>query len=261
MAQAKGKLSRKELKQPDQFQSKGEDFLQRLIDNRKRIALVGGVLLALLAVYSIVTAYMDSRNEALSQKFGEIIRLYEAQVAASPDQANPAGNPPTFASDELKYVTVSEQLQSFVDEHKGSGFAKAARFYLANCFFMLKRYEKARENYEIFLKDAGGGFDGLTFLAHANIAQTYDAEGNLDEALKVYQKIADGRNPVWKAEATYMIAQIKKRQGKNDEAITLLLGIQTQEGDSSIKAKADKLLTVLRGPEVPTEAHAVGEGG
>jgi tetratricopeptide (TPR) repeat protein len=266
VAQSKSKLSRKALKQPDQFQTQGEAVLQNLIDNKKRYLTYAGILVGLMIIYSVAMSYMASRDESLSEDYGQVMRIYNAQVAAKPEEADPTGDTPTFASEEMKYVSASEALEKFIAENSGSGFANAARLYLGNAFFMLKRYDKAREAYQTFLENANGPFDELSFIALNNIAQSLDAEDKLDEASATYQRIVDESEGIWGAEATYNIAQIKKRQGKNEEAIKLLLGLQEKYPDTAAKSKADKLLTVLRGPEPPKPAEeakpeTVVEGG
>lgn len=254
MAKSK-KLSRKEINQPDQFVTRGEQILQNLVDNRKRYAIYVGSVLAFIILANLVCAYFQNQNDKISMAYSDALRVYNADVVTGDDvEANPTGKNPTFPTEEAKYLAANEKLQSLVDEHGSSSYGTVAKFYLGNTLFHLKRYTKAREAYQSFLDEAGSDFDSFKFMAYHDIAQCYDGENNLEKALETYKKILTLDGNAGKDDANYRIAMIYKRQGKKDEAVKLLLETQEKYPESSLKPKMDKLLTYLRGPAPKEEA-------
>jgi len=252
LTQAK-KLSKKELKQPDEFQERGSFVLQHLMDNKTRYLLYLGIGIGVLVIWVAVDMLLGWRQDRISRAFADAMLVYNAQVVDAADENTPppSGKDPTFPNEEAKMLAASEKFQAFVNEHGSSSYGQAAKFYLANTLFNLKRYAKAREVYEDFLKTADGGLDQFAFLANFNIAQTYEAEDNSEKAIASYQTILDSKDNVWKDQATYNIARLHYKAGKSDEAVKLLEELQTKYPDSSLKAQTDRLLLVIRGPVPP----------
>lgn|GEM_PF-3509383 len=249
MAKSK-KLSRKELNQPDQFVTRGEQLLQNLVDNRKRYIMYVGAVFGVFILVNLICMYFQSQNDKISIQFSNAMKVYNAGVIAEggEEEANPAAKIPTYASEDAKNLAAVEKLQALVDEHGGSSYGAVAQFYLGNSLFQLKRYDKARAAYEAFLAKAGSDLKTFSFVAYHNIAQSYDGENNLDKALEAYKKILTLDGDAGKDDANYRMALIYKRQNKKDEAVKLLLETQEKYPESTLKSKIDKLLTFLRGP-------------
>lgn len=260
MTKAKKKFTQKELKQPDTFQTKGEQVLEHFVNNRKRYLTYLAVLLALILIFSSVRTYVDYRNSKISAVYAEAFKVYQAKVVDEKDKKDDTGKDLTYPTDEKKYLAASQKFEALISQYGSSDYGAASRFYLANCLFKLKRYGKAREKYEEFLSAVGADYDEFRFIANHDIAQCYDAEGKLEEAMAEYRKILASDVDVWKDQATYQIAMIYKRQGKLEDAIKWFEDIGANYPESSLKPKVDKILTALRGPVKPEEKkEAEGE--
>ncbi len=270
MAQAK-KLSRKELKQPDTFQTKGEEFLQHFIDNRRRYLYAVLGFIGIILLITIASNLLQMRNDKISEVYADAMKVYDAPVVKDTEGEPQEGL--TFSTEEAKYLAATEKFQTVVNEYGGSAYGNIANFYLGNSHFQLKRYEKAREAYQAFIDNSGSDFSQFNFLAYHNIAQSYDAEKKFDQAIETYKKILSFGGELWKDEASFMIADIYKREGNKAEAIKWYTDVTENYPDSEVKPKAEKMLTLLRGPkpvekksETPEAAEKAdvkpaGEGG
>lgn len=258
MAAKETKLSKKDLNQPDAFQSRGEQILDHLVKYKARYFAAAGSILAIILAVVIVRAWLTHRTEGISQQFAEAMKAYHATVAEKKDPAaKEKKDDLTFPSEEARNLEAQRRFQTIVDQYGSTSYGQAARFYIAHTHFRLKNYAKARELYETFLKDSGSDFAQFKFIALHNVAQCHYGEGNLDKALEIYNQILKEDGASFKDEATYQIAAIYRRQGKTDDAVKWLKELKEKYADSPLKGKADKLLTILRGPE---EVKASGAG-
>ena len=153
MAQA-NKLSQKELKQPDSFQSTGEKLFQHFADYRKQYLLgLAGAFLVFGLAFGVKT-YLTKRSADVSQGFSAALEVYLAPVMGENDKKNAdeaTKSGLTFPNEETKFVSASEKFKTLADDHGNTTYGKFAIFYHANCLFKLKQYEKAREGYEKFM--------------------------------------------------------------------------------------------------------------
>lgn len=252
MAQAP-KLSRKELKQPDTFQSRGEQILQHFIDNRKRYLLGLAALVVLIAAIWGVRYFFSQRDAEMSQRFGEALEVYLAPVVKDKTQ-KPEGADVTFDTDEHKYMAAMEKFKAVAEKYKGNNVGTFATFYLANCHFKMKQNDKARDLYDQFLKAADGKiFADLRFVAESNIAQSYDQEGQLGKAAEIYQKLYENEKGLFRDQALFLLAEMAQRQGKKDEAVKKYNELLDKFQDTDLKPQAEKMLTLLGAPR-PVEA-------
>lgn len=246
------KLSQKELKQPDQFQTAGERIMQKVVENRKRYVMYAVLALVLVAVVLGVRAYMEHRQSKVSIAFAEAMKPYNAPIVKEGDTPEDM-NALHYKTKQGKYVAASKTLEEFIEAYAGCSYGDVARVYLGNAFFKLGRFKEAREQYELFLRDMASDEPELRFLAFHNIAQSHMAEENFDEALATYNRLLQSDLEIWKDQATYQIALIHKRKNEKEQAIAILDKIVEEFPDSSVKSKADKLLLALRGPKAEEE--------
>ncbi len=252
MAKAK-KLDKKELKQPDAFQSKGEKALDHVVQNKKRYLTYIAAFLGLVILVQVGFAFRDYRNGKVSTAFSDAMKVVDAEVIEDKTQAAEAKEM-TFESEEAKNLAITTQLGEFINKHADSRFATLARMHVGNAFFALKRYDKALENYETFLKD--GDFAQFRFMALNNIAQCQENQGNTDQAIATYKKIIDeSKTDLWKDQSFYALGVLYKKQGNNDESIKWFDKLVEKYPESGLKTKADKFLAVLRGPEPEKKAE------
>lgn len=134
MAKVK-RMSRKELRQPDEVQV----ALSRTVVVLRKHALkivVGVIALVAIAIIArVVSGYLASRQQDTAAEFEKAFATVRAVVSESdtPDlEALPGQTPPeTFKTDKEKYAAVVERLGRFATEHEGSDLAAVAQLLVA----------------------------------------------------------------------------------------------------------------------------------
>jgi len=251
VAQA-GKLSQKELKQPDTFQSRGEQIVDHLVANRKRYLIYGGAAVLVILIALGVASIYEKRNATISKRFGEAFDTYNATVErehVGVEKKKHAPGELTFPTEETKYLAALEKFRVLAEQNSGTTYGRFALFYQANSHFMLGQYSKALEVYEKFLSVIGSDFNDLRFVAENNIAQCHDALGELDKAAETYQKMVDDPVGLFRDQALFMLAKLAARQGKRDEAITKFNSVLEKFPDSEFRPDVEKQLTLLGAPK------------
>lgn len=195
------KIDRKELRHPDQFQKKGQDFLEVILANKRHlIFLLAGILVVVIGAYGY-SLWDDHRTET----------AWNVYHTASK------------ASDKEKW----EAYKKVYVEHKGTRAALFASTSLADYYF-----EEARKS---VLKDSKSTppetaqaiewyskaleFNGLLpqekQLLSINLGNANEMAGKYDESLKLYQSAQEGGSQI-KGYALLNVARVYEL--KNDKA-------------------------------------------
>jgi len=245
VAKPSKKLSRKDLKQPDEFQTKGERALEHLHENRNKYFLVIIAIIAVAGLVSGANAFWTYRQGKISKHYANAMEAYTAPVVAMGEKDKPEGL--SFPSDETKYMEALRRFGEISSSYSSSSYGELSVFYAGNCHFKLKRYDKAAEAYAKFIDEAGSSMESIVFLAHNNMAQSLEMKGELDKAYAEYQILIDEDAELWKEQAYFFQAYILEKQEKKEDAVKKLEKLLEEYPETSLKAKAEKRLMVLKG--------------
>lgn len=242
------KISQKELKQPDEFQNIGERALQHITDNRKWyiIGLIGIIVIA--GIVSGVRAIIEHRAEKISKMYADALESYDAPIVEDTEENKE--NKPTglyFPTEEAKYLEALQKFESLQQSYSGSNFGDMAVFYIGNCHFKLKRYDKAIESYTKFVNDGSSDLDSLKFLARHNLAQSLEIQGKLDDAIKQYDEILSSSDKAWREQAYFFKGYLLEKQDKKEDAVKIYEKMIEEFPESQLKSKAEKRLMMLKG--------------
>ncbi len=242
----KVKLSKKELKQPDEFQSQGERIVAQISENKKTIQLVFGALVLVGVIALGVNAFLSSQADKVSQAFAKAMEVYEAPVMTDEEyqQADARYRPKTyFPTEEEKYTKSLSAFDEFLKGNAGSNLGLLAMLHRGNCHFHLGNLDKAASDYQAFLQK--GALGDFSFLAHQNLGQVYDAKGEFDKALAEFQKLVDEKDSPLKEQGAFFVAHIYYRKGDKEKAKEALEKFIENYPESSLKSKAEKRLESL----------------
>ena len=140
------------------------------------IRLFGVFAFILGAVWGILSL-LDPRSDYIAEKI-----LWQATQRLSFASKNPEAVP------DRDFEQIAAQYQKVIKDFPNSRLVPSAYFFLGNLYSVKKDYETARGMLgEICPKYPGNA--SLCSEASANIAKTFELEGNWSEALKVYQGI------------------------------------------------------------------------
>jgi predicted negative regulator of RcsB-dependent stress response len=167
------KLSKKELKQPDAFQSSVEVIQDYISENEKRFyAIVAAIVIATLLVFGFYMYWSHYQASAT-----------EMYIKASQNIETPEGA--------MKNIGVYQQL---IDKYPHSWSARMAHYHLGNIYYSLGEYDKAIADYKKFVSSRISDNAGIKFLALTSMGYCYEAKKDFKSALEYYEKAQKSDN-------------------------------------------------------------------
>ncbi len=217
------------------------DFLAWLEVNKKKVAVVAGVLVVIGFAVSTIRYFKQQKEEAASG----------ALLALKPLLTPTTNVPPPQASALLKVA----------QEYSGTSAAERARILAATAYFTEGRYADAEKEFSQFVKDHAES----PWVAEAayGVASSQEAQNKINEAQASYQNVATAySNSSLADDAKIALARIYEAQKKPDQALRIyneLLAPKpgAQPGETRNTAAFQKKEALLRlHPELSTNSTA-----
>ena len=194
------RISRKELKQQDEFVEVGFDLLEWVEKHRPTVLAVGGGFLALVALVGLWTGISRMRQSGAEKTLHEGLSL-----------DGKAGQPGAPAD------ALEQARKKFAEAKGGTPAGEVAAFYEGAAML---RQGKAKEAAPL-LEKAADAADTRTVMdsARAMAAEAYEEAGDLEKAASVWRALADDPGAVYPPDmALLRLGDVKSRQGKTEEA-------------------------------------------
>jgi tetratricopeptide (TPR) repeat protein len=194
MASTHRKLSRKELKQPDEFTTLVEAAEVYFNTHLGEILAGAAVIAAAIAVVAAIRFYQERRDAAAANGF------YQAFTAL----------------DTKDYKLAEERFDKLAHDAPGLQVGRLARFYLGTCYLEQNQLSSARDSFRAYLD----GEHDPTFgsLAMLNLGVIYERMNQLPEAEASYRKAAAMPGPE-QLRAQLSVARLLTREGRVQAAI------------------------------------------
>ncbi|HPC87215.1 MAG TPA: tetratricopeptide repeat protein [Smithellaceae bacterium] len=165
------KLSKKELKSPDAFQTTFEKAGEYIRENKSRV-IIAGTALACAVVLALGIYFYWSYYS------GAALKLY----ARAQDNILKSGdNPETEKANIPIFRELAEQYP-----HSWSG--RMAHYHLANIYYNQGDLDRAIVSYEAFIAKTGSDKTGVKFLALTSLGYVYEAKKDFQSALKYFEQ-------------------------------------------------------------------------
>jgi tetratricopeptide (TPR) repeat protein len=227
MLKAQKKISKKELKHDALLDSMNK-VTSFYGDNKKAIQYsLGALILLIVGVYAY-TQNRNTKNEEASAKLGSVYSFYDQ-------------NQYQLAIDGIPERKITG-LKSIVGEYGGTDAGNLARFYLANSYFQLGKYDEALESFDDF--DASEPY--LVVSRLAGMASCYEAKKDYERAAAGFEKAAssfpkdvDAATNLNNAAYNFMLS------GKNDRALELFKKLKREYPTSQVAREADRYIQKL----------------
>jgi tetratricopeptide (TPR) repeat protein len=227
---AKYKKKRARELQHDRFRDTTMSFFDRLgdlLEGRGRNILygLGAVLLAGILILSFVK-WRNRKNDEAQGALGRAITIARAPVSTTPV---PGNTEQTFATDKERATRAIEEFEKVAAKY-GDPYRAESRYFIAANRLVIDRQKGISELTELQNSSVGE----VAALSKFALAQTYESDGKLDDAVGLYSELARQNSPAVSAEtANLRLAKVYEKQGKKKEAADLLFNIV----DAARKAK------------------------
>jgi predicted negative regulator of RcsB-dependent stress response len=191
------KLTKKELTQPDAFQSTIEVIQDYISENQKRFySIVAAIVLAAiiaLGIYSYWGNYQSSAKEMYAK----------AQNNNTPENT-------------MNNVKIFQEL---IDKYPHSWSARMAHYHLGNIYYNSGDFDKAIADYKKFVSSRISEDSGIKFLALSSIGYCYEAKKDFKSALDYFEKAQKSKNVGFESVAFSNIARIYEQMNDKKNAL------------------------------------------
>jgi tetratricopeptide (TPR) repeat protein len=190
------KISRKELKQPDEFQSIFETAGLFFELHMTEVLLGAGALLVIIAIALGLYYYEVRQGHAAAARFDQALSDLQGG----------------------KYDVAEKELSSLAADEPHRAVGRLANLYLANAYLAQKEPAKARDMLLRYLAED----DASVFRNAAlnDLAVTYEELGDYKRAEDAYRQASKIEGPE-QARAELGVARMLQKQGKRAEAIAV----------------------------------------
>jgi tetratricopeptide (TPR) repeat protein len=189
------RLNRKELKQPDEFQSFVANAQQFLLHNIVQVVVSGSIVLAAGALAIGIYYYEVHRDTIAGDRFYTAI--------GELNQKN--------------YKPAEADFEKLAADEPGREVGKLGRFYLGSAYFQEGQLEKARDALVAYVPDAKD--DLFASMAYDDLGVIYEKMGDLPKAQGAYSQAAAIVGPE-QTRAQLQVARLMAAQGDKVGAIT-----------------------------------------
>jgi tetratricopeptide (TPR) repeat protein len=188
------KISRKELKQPDEFQSFVTNAQEFLRTNLRQAIVSASIVLAAGALAVGIYYYEIHRDNIAGDRFYSAIGELNNK----------------------NYKAAEADFQKLAQDEPGREVGKLARFYLGSAYFQDGQLDKARDALVAYVPDAKD--DLFASMAYEDLAVIYEKMGDLQKAQGAYAQAAAIPGPE-QSRAQLQVARLMAAQGDKAGAI------------------------------------------
>ena len=204
----KTRLSRRDLKGPDEFISTFGRTVAWCKENRSKVAAGALGLVAVVALALGTRAYLQWEENKSSRDLWPTLTRAQVLLQAP------------FAADPSQLATVEQFLQGHVSRHPNTRATVYSLYYLGSIAFFRGNYDLAISQFRAGIgtgKEAGI----LRYLLRQGIASSFEAKGDFDAAAAAYREAGAVAEADMKTQSRLGEARVLGLVGKKTEAAAL----------------------------------------
>lgn len=165
------KLSKKELKSPDAFQTTFEKMGDYVSENKARVMAVGTALACAVVIAVGIYFYWNYYSSSA-------LKLY----AKVQENIMKSGDNKETANENIKI------FKELIEKYPHSWSGRMAYYHLGNIYYNGGEIDKAINSYEKFVDKAGSDKTGVKFLALTSLGYSYEVKNDYKQALKYFEQ-------------------------------------------------------------------------
>ena len=202
----KKKITKKKLKEPDEFISFTQQAFLFITKHFKKVVTAGIIVLALILFIVLYQMWEKQKEVEASRDFGLAMEMY--RKAGSMDRERLPS----------EYKNVLARFDEVITKFPGTSSGRFSLLYKGNIDLQMGEFEEAIKAYQAFLEKAGEEKLYRLF-ALEGLGYAYQGKKDYENALRTYQKIAEMGEGIQTADAYLNRGLCYERLGKNKEAL------------------------------------------
>jgi hypothetical protein len=235
-------MTRKDMKEPDQFQVAAGEAASWLKGHGRTAALASGLAALVLVVVVVVGVLRDRSATAAGALLSEVYKAAAGEISSVPLPGLPG---PFFADDAARQRAVLAAAGRVVAEHPSSRAAALAALAAGDAHLRLAEWDAATASYQTYLASAPKE-DSFRFGALEGLALVAEGQGQADAALAAWTRLGL-EVPSQSDRADLEKARLLAAAGKKAEARQLLGGFGEAHKGSPLTGEASDRLAKLGG--------------
>ncbi len=230
----KTRITRKDLKKPDEFVSLTTRALLYCVEHSRQMISAAAVMVFLLGVIGLVAYYFHINEVKAQILLSRGLNFYGQglYLASGHGEAKDAASRAPGA-----FKNALSAFDGVYHQYPGTRAGKLSLLYSGDCHYQLGEFDKAVESFNAFL--SLGEPDEFKEVSLYEIGQSYEAMHQYDKALPYYSNLSELRPRVFKGLAYESMARCLLKLGKPDMAKKTLE--QGSERLSGSPAESDRL--------------------
>jgi tetratricopeptide (TPR) repeat protein len=217
------RVSRKSLKEPDEFISFSSKLLQQALLHKTILITAGGVLIGTMMLVSGLLYFSEKAENKGSLLLSRAMNRYAvAKKDSGPEKA---------------YEMVSADFQKILDDYSGRNCGKFARINFATICYQSANYDKAITLYTQAMDD----FKAVPLLkniAVSGLGYAYEEKKEYARASELFESLSTGANAIMADEALLTLGRLYGLLGKKDKRSQVLSRIAESYPESIYKDMA-----------------------
>jgi predicted negative regulator of RcsB-dependent stress response len=205
----RNKITKKELKQPDEFISFWSKTIDYVIEKQKQIFTGAVILVVLILAVVIYKAYANSQLEKATIKYAEAIKAYHQF-----DNLDKARKREEFQSAARDFEQLNKEFPRSIP-------GKMSLLYAANSYYNAEDFDRAIDLYKEFLQKIPAD-SSLRDVAIMSLGYCYETTGKFEAALDSFNLfVSHTRNNKLKEKARFDICRIYWLKGDLEQSLSL----------------------------------------
>jgi tetratricopeptide (TPR) repeat protein len=202
----KKKITKKKLKEPDEFVTFTEKTFLYITQHLRPIVTGGIIVLILLLSIYIFYRWEAKKEEDAQRKFNLAVETY--QMVSS-----------LYREGSIQeYKNVLKKFDEVMTKFPRTSSGKLSFLYKGNIHLRLGEFEEAIKTYQAFLQK-GGSEKLYRLFALEGLGYAYEGKKDYEKALTTFQKIVEMGEGFQLANAYLNIGRCEEKLGKNKEAL------------------------------------------
>lgn len=203
--------------EPDWFIKGVSETTEYIRDNYVTLVVaVAAILVALLALY-LVSASASAKKSRSSDMFSRAMAAMNGQVLDPANLQTQIGKD-VFETETKKYEEAVKRLKEIQDVFPKSVEARLVSLQLGTAYLRLGEYDKAISELEASRALLAGQKDFIE-MAELNIAKAYIGKDKPDEAIPRLKKLSNNEGGLLRGQATFLLAHALEKSGNLDQAL------------------------------------------